>query len=483
MIASALASLNTRPVSASRTIDSLTGAGANPTVPSRRWCRTCCAASGSTRPEPTAGDADRNDGNDDIRRTGTAPAGPVALLLHDFHCNPQFPQVARNQRLRATIADDSRKNQRNRPLFAEFALANSLSASDWSRRRWSRRAGQRAAAASASSGFRPTFCAMHNFCCEDGRIQATKRSCIATGAMLCGQRGARRWKAEADAPRAWRRRRKLRLRRATPEAPDPVRVDKPVEESSAPPELTVQRISPPEPVAAARHRTAAALPAVAIGRDIFDVIAESRAALARGVEFDERRDREFCPAQHRHDGALRDPDARGKDLGRRARGQHQLCPHQFRPLARQHSQSLRNSASSSPSNRQSHSSPNWGKSGAEPGPAGDSPARPASATKTGFPTAPDRETAPGAGTPLFTYLRGRSETIGNGATPAGGPLVIRPGRASRSRQSCRRALSHTRRRGRGRQARSPAPPHPGTAAERSARCAGRSRSRRSAAPR
>jgi hypothetical protein len=67
-----------------------------------------------------------------------------------------------------------------------------------------------------------------------------------------------------------------------PEA-NPIRVDKLVEEPSAPPEMIVQRISPPVPVIAARPAPAA-LPAVDIGRDIFDVISESRAALARGVE-------------------------------------------------------------------------------------------------------------------------------------------------------------------------------------------------------
>jgi hypothetical protein len=76
---------------------------------------------GSPRTRTDAGDDDLNDGDQDIQPTGTAPADPVALLLHDVHCNPQFPQVARNQRLRATIADDNRKKQRNRLLFADFA--------------------------------------------------------------------------------------------------------------------------------------------------------------------------------------------------------------------------------------------------------------------------------------------------------------------------------------------------------------------------
>lgn len=67
-----------------------------------------------------------------------------------------------------------------------------------------------------------------------------------------------------------------------PEA-NPIRVDKLVEEPLAPPEMIVQRMSPLVQVIATRPGPAA-LPAVDIGRDIFDVFVDSRAALARGVE-------------------------------------------------------------------------------------------------------------------------------------------------------------------------------------------------------
>jgi hypothetical protein len=70
---------------------------------------------------------------------------------------------------------------------------------------------------------------------------------------------------------------------AAPEATEPVRVDKPAEETVAPADVVVQRISPPLPVPLPAPAPAA-LPSAEVGRDIFDIIAESRAALARGVE-------------------------------------------------------------------------------------------------------------------------------------------------------------------------------------------------------
>jgi len=70
---------------------------------------------------------------------------------------------------------------------------------------------------------------------------------------------------------------------AAPEATEPVRADKPTEEAAAPVDVVVQRISPPLP-APVPARTPATLPSAEVRREIFDVIAESHAALARGVE-------------------------------------------------------------------------------------------------------------------------------------------------------------------------------------------------------
>jgi Phasin protein len=69
--------------------------------------------------------------------------------------------------------------------------------------------------------------------------------------------------------------------RPAPEAADPVRVDKPVEEFEAPPDVVVQRILPPVP-APLPPATPAVLPED-VGPDIFAAVAESRAALIRGV--------------------------------------------------------------------------------------------------------------------------------------------------------------------------------------------------------
>jgi hypothetical protein len=49
------------------------------------------------------------------------------LLLCDTHCNPQFPQTARNHRLRAIIAEKLEKNQKRCPVFATFARRFSFS--------------------------------------------------------------------------------------------------------------------------------------------------------------------------------------------------------------------------------------------------------------------------------------------------------------------------------------------------------------------
>jgi hypothetical protein len=65
-----------------------------------------------------------------------------------------------------------------------------------------------------------------------------------------------------------------------PEA-EPIRLDKLVEEPAAPPEMIVERISP-TPAPLARPQPPAAT--VDSRRDIFDIVAESRAAVARGVE-------------------------------------------------------------------------------------------------------------------------------------------------------------------------------------------------------
>jgi Phasin protein len=122
---------------------------------------------------------------------------------------------------------------------------------------------------------------MHKFCCKDGQIQATKSSCIATVVMFGSEdyemegRGRRspRMTAPADTP----------ISQPTPEAADPVKVDKPVEESLAPPDVVVQRILPSAPTLLPSPAPAA-LPGPDTGPDFFDIIAESRAALARGVE-------------------------------------------------------------------------------------------------------------------------------------------------------------------------------------------------------
>jgi Phasin protein len=87
-----------------------------------------------------------------------------------------------------------------------------------------------------------------------------------------GRRNPRMTAAAADIPAS----------QPAPEAMDPVKVVKPLEEYLAPPDVIVQRISPPP--APLPSPAPAALPRADIAPDIFDVIAESRAALAHGVE-------------------------------------------------------------------------------------------------------------------------------------------------------------------------------------------------------
>jgi hypothetical protein len=70
--------------------------------------------------------------------------------------------------------------------------------------------------------------------------------------------------------------------RTAPEA-EPVGLDKLVEEPTVPPEMIVERIAPPLSATVARPEPPAPA-AVDLGRDIFDIVAESRAALAHGVE-------------------------------------------------------------------------------------------------------------------------------------------------------------------------------------------------------
>jgi Phasin protein len=66
------------------------------------------------------------------------------------------------------------------------------------------------------------------------------------------------------------------------EAMDSARVDRPLEELPPPPEVLVQRISPPAPPPL--PLPAPSTPRIDIGPNIFNVIVESRVALARGVE-------------------------------------------------------------------------------------------------------------------------------------------------------------------------------------------------------
>jgi hypothetical protein len=87
---------------------------------------------------------------------------------------------------------------------------------------------------------------------------------------------------------------------AAPEVPDSVNIDKPVEETFAPAEVVAERISPPVPAPDPLPAPASApvllpetappvsLPASSplstADRNFFDLIADSRAVLARGVE-------------------------------------------------------------------------------------------------------------------------------------------------------------------------------------------------------
>jgi hypothetical protein len=79
------------------------------------------------------------------------------------------------------------------------------------------------------------------------------------------------------------------ISQAASEPADRVNIVKPVEEPFSPPELVVERISPPVlaaalPVPMAPPVPQAVPPSVDIEQDVLAVIAESRTALARGVE-------------------------------------------------------------------------------------------------------------------------------------------------------------------------------------------------------